>query len=110
GLVASSDSVARAGAASSAGQDRAAPRRRDLDVVPARLRARTFRFRRRQVRRYMTIKSDRWIKRMAREHGMIEPFEPVQVRTHRDKKAVSYGVSSYGYDVRCADEFKIFTN
>jgi len=58
----------------------------------------------------MTIKSDRWIKRMAREHGMIEPFEPAQVRSHGDQKIVSYGVSSYGYDVRCADEFKIFTN
>src|SRR5690606_40677813 len=58
----------------------------------------------------MTIKSDRWIKRMAQEHGMIEPFEPVQVRHKGDQKIVSYGVSSYGYDVRCADEFKIFTN
>ena len=58
----------------------------------------------------MTIKSDRWIKRMALEHGMIEPFEPAQVRAHGDARVVSYGVSSYGYDVRCADEFKIFTN
>jgi dCTP deaminase len=58
----------------------------------------------------MTIKSDRWISRMAREHGMIEPFEPRQVRADGDGKIVSYGVSSYGYDVRCADEFKIFTN
>jgi len=58
----------------------------------------------------MTIKSDRWIKRMALEHGMIEPFEPSQVRAHGDERVVSYGVSSYGYDVRCADEFKIFTN
>ena len=58
----------------------------------------------------MTIKSDRWIKRMAREHGMIEPFEPVQVRADGEQRIVSYGVSSYGYDVRCADEFKIFTN
>ncbi|HEU4617469.1 MAG TPA: dCTP deaminase, partial [Gammaproteobacteria bacterium] len=58
----------------------------------------------------MTIKSDRWIKRMAREHGMIEPYEAGQVRTNESGKIVSYGVSSYGYDVRCADEFKIFTN
>jgi len=54
----------------------------------------------------MTIKSDRWIKRMAREHKMIEPFVETQVRG----SAISYGVSSYGYDIRVADEFKIFTN
>jgi dCTP deaminase len=54
----------------------------------------------------MTIKSDRWIKRMAREHRMIEPFVESQVRG----SAISYGVSSYGYDIRVADEFKIFTN
>jgi dCTP deaminase len=58
----------------------------------------------------MTIKSDRWITRMAREHGMIEPFEPRQVRDNGGHRLVSYGVSSYGYDVRCANEFKIFTN
>ena len=58
----------------------------------------------------MTIKSDKWIRRMAEEHGMIEPFEAGQVRSVNDKKIVSYGVSSYGYDIRCADEFKIFTN
>jgi dCTP deaminase len=54
----------------------------------------------------MSVKSDRWIKRMAAEHGMISPFEGSQVR----KGVVSYGVSSYGYDIRVADEFKIFTN
>jgi dCTP deaminase len=54
----------------------------------------------------MTIKSDRWIKRMAREHKMIEPFVESQVRG----SAISYGVSSYGYDIRVADEFKVFTN
>jgi dCTP deaminase len=54
----------------------------------------------------MTIKPDRWIKRMAREHKMIEPFVESQVRG----SAISYGVSSYGYDIRVADEFKIFTN
>jgi dCTP deaminase len=53
----------------------------------------------------MAIKSDRWITRMAREHRMIEPFEEHQVRS-----GISYGVSSYGYDIRVADEFKIFTN
>ncbi|MGO9426239.1 MAG: dCTP deaminase domain-containing protein [Steroidobacteraceae bacterium] len=58
----------------------------------------------------MSIKSDRWIRRMAREHGMIDPFSPEQVRVADGHKIVSYGTSSYGYDVRCADEFKIFTN
>jgi deoxycytidine triphosphate deaminase len=58
----------------------------------------------------LSIKSDRWIRRMAREHGMIEPFSPEQVRMSDGHKIVSYGTSSYGYDVRCADEFKIFTN
>jgi dCTP deaminase len=54
----------------------------------------------------MSIKSDRWIRRMAREHGMIEPFTDGQVRSG----AISYGVSSYGYDMRVAPEFRIFTN
>ena len=58
----------------------------------------------------MSIKSDRWIRRMASEHGMIEPFEPGQVRHNGDDRIVSYGTSSYGYDVRCSEEFKIFTN
>ncbi|MCI0650364.1 MAG: dCTP deaminase [Planctomycetes bacterium] len=62
----------------------------------------------------MTIKSDRWIRRMAIEHKLIEPFEPRQVR-HVDengeqRRVISYGLSSYGYDLRVADEFKIFTN
>ena len=52
------------------------------------------------------IKSDRWIRRMALEQDMIKPFEERQVRTG----VISYGVSSYGYDLRIADEFKIFTN
>jgi len=47
---------------------------------------------------------------MAAQAGMIEPFEPGQVRTANDEKIISYGTSSYGYDVRCAREFKIFTN
>ena len=54
----------------------------------------------------MAIKSDKWIRRMAREHRMIEPFAENQVR----EGVISYGVSSYGYDIRVADEFKIFTN
>ena len=54
----------------------------------------------------MSVKSDRWIKRMALEHGMIAPFEDRQVR----QGVISYGLSSYGYDIRVADEFKIFTN
>jgi dCTP deaminase len=52
------------------------------------------------------IKSDRWIERMCREQRMIEPFEGAQVR----RGVISYGVSSYGYDIRIADEFKIFSN
>ncbi len=58
----------------------------------------------------MTIKSDKWIRRMALEHGMIEPFEPDQIRAKNDQRIVSYGTSSYGYDIRCSDEFKLFTN
>jgi dCTP deaminase len=54
----------------------------------------------------MSIKSDSWIRRMAREHRMIEPFVDGQVR----EGAISYGVSSYGYDMRVAPEFRIFTN
>jgi dCTP deaminase len=56
------------------------------------------------------IKSDRWIRRMSKEHRLIEPFEPELVRSVEGRKVVSFGTSSYGYDVRCADEFKIFTN
>jgi dCTP deaminase len=52
------------------------------------------------------IKSDRWIRRLAVEKGMIKPFEDRQVR----QGGISYGLSSYGYDIRIADEFKIFTN
>src|SRR5256885_12335777 len=54
----------------------------------------------------MSIKSDRWIRRMATEHAMIEPFAENQARAG----VISYGVSSYGYDMRVAPEFKIFTN
>jgi len=58
----------------------------------------------------LSIKSDRWIRQMAASSGMIEPFEPGQVRAVDGRKIVSYGTSSYGYDVRCAPDFKIFTN
>lgn len=58
----------------------------------------------------MAIKSDRWIRKMATEHNMIEPFEANQIKKTHNKPIVSYGTSSYGYDVRCANEFKIFTN
>src|SRR4030081_489443 len=56
--------------------------------------------------RSFMIKSDRWIRKMAHEHEMINPFSEKQVR----EGVVSYGLSSYGYDLRVADEFKIFTN
>ena len=58
----------------------------------------------------MSIKSDRWIRRMAEQHGMIEPYEPGQVKQAGGERIVSYGTSSYGYDVRCSREFKVFTN
>lgn len=54
----------------------------------------------------MPIKCDKWIRRMSQEHGMIEPFEDGQVRDG----VISYGLSSYGYDIRVAPEFKVFTN
>jgi dCTP deaminase len=54
----------------------------------------------------MTIRNDRWIRQMAQDHRMIEPFEAGQVRNG----AISYGISSYGYDIRVAPEFKVFTN
>ena len=54
----------------------------------------------------MSVKSDRWIRRMSLEHKMIEPFVDRQVRDG----VISFGVSSYGYDMRVADEFRIFTN
>jgi len=57
----------------------------------------------------MSIKSDKWIRRMAAQ-GMIDPFETGQVRFANGQKIVSYGTSSYGYDVRVARDFKIFTN
>ncbi len=59
----------------------------------------------------MSIKSDRWIRQQAEKHQMISPFAPEQVRCNaQNEKIISYGTSSYGYDVRCGSEFKIFTN
>lgn len=59
----------------------------------------------------MTAKADTWIREQAQNHQMIEPFEPKLVRFNEEgEKVISYGTSSYGYDVRCANEFKIFTN
>lgn len=62
-------------------------------------------------KKHMAIKSDRWIREMSEKHGMIEPYAENQVRFDENgEKLISYGVSSYGYDVRCAREFKVFTN
>ena len=58
----------------------------------------------------MSIKSDLWIRRMADQHKMIEPFEAGQVRDKDGERLISYGTSSYGYDVRGSREFKVFTN
>jgi dCTP deaminase len=58
----------------------------------------------------MSLQSDRWIRQMAQEQGMIEPFLDTQVRYVEGKKVISYGLSSYGYDLRVAREFKVFTN
>ena len=57
----------------------------------------------------MSIKADRWIVEQAKK-GMIEPFEAGQIKTHDGNKVISYGTSSYGYDVRCGPQFKVFTN
>lgn len=58
----------------------------------------------------MSIKSDRWIRRMAETRRMIEPFEPCQVKRANRERLVSCGTPSYGYDIRCSNEFRIFTN
>jgi len=59
----------------------------------------------------MSIKSDKWIRQMARKHDLITPFEATQIKKNaQGEGVVSYGLSSYGYDIRCANEFKIFTN
>ena len=53
----------------------------------------------------MSIKADRWIRRMAAQQAMIEPFEPGQIRQVDHRRIASYGTSSYGYDIGCSDEF-----
>ncbi len=58
----------------------------------------------------MALQSDRWIKQKAEEEGMIDPFVPYLVREKEGRKIISYGLSSYGYDLRVSDEFKVFTN
>jgi dCTP deaminase len=59
----------------------------------------------------MGIRSDQWIRRMVREHRMIDPFSDAQVRkTEKGVSVISYGLSSYGYDLRVSNEFKVFTN
>jgi len=58
----------------------------------------------------MSIKSDLWIRRMVQQMEMIAPFEAGQVKESEGRRLISYGTSSYGYDVRCSDEFKVFTN
>ena len=59
----------------------------------------------------MSIKSDKGIRKMAEDHKLIEPFEAGQIRKDKkDNRLISYGTSSYGYDVRCSNEFKVFTN
>lgn len=58
----------------------------------------------------MSLKSDRWIRKMALEHKMIEPFVDSQIKEEKGKRLVSFGLSSYGYDLRVAEEFKVFTN
>ena len=58
----------------------------------------------------MTIKSDSWIKKMAKEENMISPIETDQIKSLSGSKVISYGTSSYGYDVRCSSMFKVFTN
>lgn len=58
----------------------------------------------------MSIRPDSWIRKMAREHGMIDPFEEEQVREVKGRPVISYGTSSYGYDIRVSHQFRIFTN
>ena len=59
----------------------------------------------------MSIKSDKWIKKMSNDNSMIDPFSEDQIKIDENgNRLISYGVSSYGYDVRCSNEFKVFTN
>jgi dCTP deaminase len=58
----------------------------------------------------MSLQSDRWIRKKALEEGMIDPFVDQQIRFVNGRKVISFGLSSYGYDLRVSDEFKVFTN
>jgi dCTP deaminase len=58
----------------------------------------------------MTLQSDRWIREQVKKHKMIDPFVDAQVRYEKGEKVISFGLSSYGYDLRVANEFKVFTN
>ena len=58
----------------------------------------------------MTLLSDHSIEELVQKHNMIDPFTPVQIREQEEKKIISYGLSSYGYDLRVANHFKVFTN
>jgi dCTP deaminase len=58
----------------------------------------------------MSLQADSWIKKMALEHKMIEPFEEKQIKVFEGKRVISYGLSSYGYDLRVGPKFKLFTN
>lgn len=58
----------------------------------------------------MSLQADRWIKKMAKEKKMIEPFEEYQVKEIKGRRVISYGLSSYGYDLRVGNKFKVFTN
>ena len=58
----------------------------------------------------MPVKSDKWIRLMAETADLISPFEPGQIKRNGSERLISYGTSSYGYDIRCSNEFKIFTN
>ena len=58
----------------------------------------------------MSIQPDSWIKKMSEEHDMIDPFLDSLIKENNGLKAISFGLSSYGYDIRVADEFKVFSN
>ncbi|MFK8040211.1 MAG: dCTP deaminase [Rickettsiaceae bacterium] len=58
----------------------------------------------------MTVMSDKWLKKMATDYDMINPFVDSQVSKHQENRMISYGLSSYGYDARVSNEFKVFTN
>ncbi len=64
----------------------------------------------RRVLTVMSIRPDTWIAKMAKEHGMIEPFIEDQVRSIDGRPVISFGTSSFGYDIRVSNKFRIFTN